>query len=155
MGACAVMSGLGGGLSKGLTVPNEGILRSARRAFSVGVPAGLFGGFFAGVIIRPIASVYTGVMMFFFFAFAVGLVFGGRACLRHISLRILLMYNDFAPMRYDSFLQDSADRLFLRRSASGYVFAHQIIRDYFAEYYDPRDPPYARSALKALKTRLR
>jgi hypothetical protein len=155
MGACAVMSGLGGGLSRGLTVPNEGILRSARRAFSVGVPAGLFGGFIAGVVIRPIASIYTGVMMFFFFAFAVGLVFGGRACLRHIFLRLLLMYNDFAPMRYNAFLQDSADRLFLHRSASGYAFAHQIIRDYFAEYYDPRDPPYARSALNALRTLLR
>jgi hypothetical protein len=153
--ACAVMSGLGGGLSKGLTVPNEGILRSARRAFGIGIPAGLFGGFVAGVVIRPIASVYTGVMMFFFFAFAVGLVFGGRACLRHIILRLLLTYNDFAPLRYNAFLQDSADRLFLRRSASGYTFVHQIIRDHFAKYYDPGDPPYARSILKALRALVR
>ena len=155
MAACAVMSGLGGGLSKALTVPNEGILRSARRAFSIGIPAGLFGGFFAGVVIRPIASVYTVIMMSFFFAFAVGLVFGGRVCLRHIVLRFLLIYNDFAPPRYNSFLQDSADRLFLRRSASGYTFVHQIIRDYFAEYYDPRDPPYVRSALKAFRALMR
>jgi hypothetical protein len=155
MVACAVMSGLGGGLSKGLTVPNEGILRSARRALGIGIPAGLFGGFVAGVVIRPIASVYTGVMMFFFFAFAVGLVFGGRACLRHIILRLLLMYNDFAPLRYNAFLQDSADRLFLRRSASGYTFVHQRIRDHFAEYYDPRDPPHARSVLKALRALVR
>jgi hypothetical protein len=117
----------------------------------VGIPAGLFGGFIAGVVIRPIASVYTFIMMSFFFALAVGLVFGGRVCLRHIVLRLLLVYNDFAPLRFNAFLQDSADRLFLRKSASGYTFAHQIIRDYFVEYYEPRDPPYARSALKAFR----
>jgi hypothetical protein len=155
MGACAVMSGLGGGLSKGRTVPNEGILRSARRALSIGIPAGLFGGFVAGVVIRPIASVYTAIMMSFFFACAIGLVFGGRACLRHVVLRFLLVYNGFAPLNYKAFLQDSADRLFLRRSASGYTFVHQVVRDYFAKYYDPDDPPYTRSAFKALKAAVR
>ena len=155
IGACALMSGLGGGLSKGRTVPNEGILRSARRALTIGIPAGLFGGFVAGVVIRPIASVYTAVMMSFFFAFAVGLVFGGRACLRHIILRLLLVYNGFAPLRYNAFLQDSADRLFLRRSVSGYSFVHQVVRDYFVKYYDPDDPPYARSVFKTLKAAVR
>jgi hypothetical protein len=154
IGACAVMSGLGGGLGKGQTVPNEGILRSARRAFSIGIPAGLLGGFFAGVVIRPIASIYTTVMMSFFFAFAVGLAFGGRACLRHMTLRLLLVYNDFAPLNFNAFLQDSADRLFLRRSAGGYTF-HQVIRDYFGKHYDPDDPPHARSAVRMLKALVR
>ena len=154
IGACAVMSGLGGGLSKGQTVPNEGILRSARRAFGIGIPAGLFGGFFAGVVIRPIASVYTTIMMSFFFAFAIGLVFGGRVCLRHITLRLLLVHNGFAPLNYNGFLQDSADRLFLRRSVGGYTF-HQVIRDYFEKYYDPDDPPYVRSAVRTLKAIVR
>lgn len=154
IGACAVMSGLGGGLGKGETAPNEGILRSARRAFSIGIPAGLFGGFFAGVAIRPIASVYTTIMMSLFFAFAVGLVFGGRACLRHIILRLLLVYNDFAPLNFNAFLQDSADRLFLRRSGGGYTF-HQVIRDYFDKHYDPDDPPHARSAVRTLKALVR
>jgi hypothetical protein len=144
------MSGLGGGLSKGRTVPNEGILRSARRALSIGIPAGVIGGSIAGVLIRPIASVYTTVMMSFFFAFAVGLSFGGRTCLRHITLRLLLVYNNFAPLRYNAFLEESADRLFLRRSAAGYIFFHQMIRDYFAVYDDPHDPPHTRSAVRML-----
>jgi hypothetical protein len=58
-------------------------------------------------------------------------------------------------LRFNAFLQDSADRLFLRKSASGYTFVHQIIRDYFAEYYEPRDPPYPRSALKAFRALVR
>jgi hypothetical protein len=146
------MSGLGGGLSKGRTVPNEGIFRSARRALIVGIPMGLFGGIFAGVFIPPIASIYTVVMMSFFFALAVGLVFGGRACLRHIALRLLLVYDDFAPLRYNAFLRDSAQRLFLRRNASGYTFVHKLIRDYFAEYHDS---PHARSASRAVRAIVR
>ena len=38
---------------------------------------------------------------------------------------------------------------------SGYTFVHQIIRDYFTEYYSPHDPPYARSALKPFRAILR
>jgi DNA polymerase III delta prime subunit len=155
IGACAVMSGLGGGLSKGRTVPNEGILRSARRALSIGIPAGVIGGSIAGVLIRPIASVYTTVMMSFFFAFSVGLSFGGRTCLRHITLRLLLVYNDFAPLRYNAFLEDSTDRLVLRRSATGYIFFHQMIRSYFAVYDDPHDAPHTRSAVRILSELVR
>jgi hypothetical protein len=58
--------------------------------------AGLTFGLFAGLIVGGYA--------------------GGWACLRHLTLRALLVYNKAAPWRYIRFLNDATDSLLLRRA---------------------------------------
>jgi hypothetical protein len=83
-----------------------------------------------------------------------GILRSARVLLASAShyLEILACVQCYAPLKLNAFLQGSADRLFLRRSAGGYTF-HQVIRDYFGKYYD--DPPHARSAVRTLKALVR
>jgi hypothetical protein len=77
-----------------------------------GLPVGLLSGLAAGL--------------------AVGSIYGGVACLRHLALRCLLVYEGALPLRYVRFLDTAADRLFLRRTGSGYLFIHRLLRDHIA-----------------------
>jgi Staphylococcal nuclease homologue len=115
-----VISGLGGGLlgwlSSGLidgfivgeiktqSFPNEGIRRSLRNAAISGLGGGL----------------------------VLGLIFGGKACLHHFALHLVLWHNDFAPLNYVRFLDYATSRVFLRKVGGGYVFVHRMLLEYFA-----------------------
>jgi hypothetical protein len=112
-----LVEGLVAGLVVGLVderfTPNEGIRRSARHALVVGLSGGLFSGLVVGLLI--------------------GLRTGGLACLQHLVLRVLLVSNGFAPLRYVRFLDEATGRLFLRRAGSGYLFVHRLLLDYLAQ----------------------
>jgi hypothetical protein len=58
------------------------------------------------------------------------MTFGGTAGVRHYAARALLARVGAAPWRYASFLQATTDRLLLRRSGNGYLFAHHLLRDH-------------------------
>lgn len=74
------------------------------------------------------------------FGLLFGLLFGGLACLRHLALRGLLVYNGFAPLRYIRFLDEATERLFLRRAGSSYIFVHRLLLEHFAELHTTPSP---------------
>jgi len=127
-----VLTGLMQGLSAGTiatkTIPNQGIYRSVRNAFLVGVPSGaiigLAGGLIAGVGIGLVTGIAGGAVL--------GLPYGGLACLQHFALRLVIVRSGFAPWRYAAFLDYAAERLFLRKVGGGYMFIHRQLQEYFA-----------------------
>jgi hypothetical protein len=133
----AIFFGLGGGLSDKRTIPNEGIHRSARYALILGSIFGLICGPWAGLLVgleRGLSSgQVAGVVFGLLPALYVALLFGGLACLRHMTLRVLLVHSQNAPLRYIAFLDDAAERLLLRRSGSAYLFVHRSLLEYFAD----------------------
>ena len=120
--------GLVFGLLKGLdagelltrTFPNEGVHRSAHVALLTGLLFGLLIGWLMGLFYGLPIGLLT------------GLLFGGRACIQHYVLRIMLWRNDFAPLHYVRFLDYAADRIFLRNVGGGYIFVHRLLLEYFA-----------------------
>jgi hypothetical protein len=135
----ALVFGLMGGLAAGLTnkraIPNEGIHRSARHALAFGLFFGLVSALFFGLLFLLFGLPYglaSGLFSGLFFALLFGLGFGGLTCLQHLTLRGLLTYYGFAPLRYVSFLNEATDRLFLRRAGSGYLFVHRLLLEHLA-----------------------
>jgi hypothetical protein len=141
------LGGLTGQLTDARTDPNEGMRRSARHAFVYGCLAILGVGLIAAVILvaaaRPegkdafITPLNIGITI----GVIVALQAGGRACLQHLSLRILLVGNRAAPWNYARFLDYAVRRLLLRRVGPGYVFIHRSFLEYFgALQYGPSRP---------------
>jgi eukaryotic-like serine/threonine-protein kinase len=138
-----LVAGLSGGEIVTKTTPNEGIYRSARMAVLSGLGAGLFGGLVGvlgfALVLRGSAElvVWLGFMLLVGlpFCLSTGLKYGGRACLQHLILRLLLVHNDSASWHYVEFLDYAAERLFLRKVGGGYSFLHRLLQDYFATRY--------------------
>jgi hypothetical protein len=61
-----------------------------------------------------------------------GLRFGGRAYLQHCALRLVLWYDNVAPLNYIRFLDYARDRIFLRKVGGGCAFVHRMLLEYFA-----------------------
>jgi hypothetical protein len=144
--------GLLGWLKDGFTVreiraqsfPNEVIRRSVLNA----LVSGLFGGLFVGLLSGLCIGLFVGLLYELTSGLLIGLIFGislgllvgpfvglhcgGRACLRHFSLRLMLWHNNFAPLRYIRFLDYAAARIFLHKTGGGYVFVHRMLLEYFA-----------------------
>jgi hypothetical protein len=93
--------------------------------------AGLVG----GLVLGPASGLAVGLAV----GLLSGLRFGGRACLQHFALRLVLWYNNFAPLHYIRFLDYAAARLFLRKVGGGYVFAHHLLLEYFAARHQVSD----------------
>jgi hypothetical protein len=128
-------AGLAAGLSSGeittKAMPNEGIHRSARMALVSGLGAGLG----AGLVVGLPAGLVVGLPAGLGIGLATGLRYGGRACLQHLLLRLELRYQGFAPWQYVDFLDEAAERLFLRKVGGGYSFIHRLLQDHFATRY--------------------
>ncbi len=124
-------AGLPAGLVFGLPV---GLVFALRFA---GLPAGLVLGLPVGLVFGLANGVVFGLVLGLIFGLAVGLEFGGIACLRHLTLRGLLVWNRVAPVRYLRFLDDMNERLFLSRSGGSYIFRHPLLREYFAGLENP------------------
>ena len=62
----------------------------------------------------------------------IGPIYGGRACVQHYVLRIMLWRNGSAPLNYVRFLDYAAERIFLRKVGGGYIFVHRLLLEYFA-----------------------
>jgi hypothetical protein len=128
--------------------PNEGMHHSARSALvsglGFGVAGGLASGLFVGLASNLVDMLGDGLYNGLFVGLLVGLIGGvigglekgGRACFRHLTLRYLLVSNDFAPWRYAQFLNYATERIFLRKVGGGYIFVHRLLQDYFAELWE-------------------
>jgi len=124
------------------TAPNEGIRRSARNALLCGLVMTLWwmlievlnslipGTHGSGTFTSQLLGLVRGA---FILGLVGGMIFGGGACLVHYFVRAVLP-GEIAPLRYCSFLDAMTERLLLRRSGSGYLFAHRLLRDYLADF---------------------
>jgi GTPase SAR1 family protein len=120
--------GITGGKIITSTFPNEGIRRSARSALLIWLlawlPLGLVFGLLGELSFGLLGGLFSGLVF--------GLHFGGRACIQHIVLRIMLWRNGSAPLNYARFLDYTAGRIFLRKVGGGYIFVHRLLLEYFA-----------------------
>ncbi|MBD1906343.1 MULTISPECIES: NACHT domain-containing protein [Cyanophyceae] len=58
---------------------------------------------------------------------------GGKALLQYFSLRLVLAWNGYAPLRYDLLLNYCTERLLLQRVGGRYRFMHKLLQDHFAK----------------------
>ena len=77
-----------------------------------------------------------GAWLGFKFGIGVGLWFGGLDLIYHLILRFWIHQKEGVPIRLVAFLDDAAHHLYLRKVGNGYIFAHQLLLDYFAELDD-------------------
>ncbi len=134
------LSGLVKGEIVTTTFPNEGIHRSAHNALLSGLIAWLFVGLLVGLLAGLLPGLYFGLVTGALLGLSSGLLVGlfvwleggGRACIQHYVLRIMLWRNGFAPLNYVRFLDFAAGRIFLRKVGGGYIFVHRLLLEYFA-----------------------
>jgi hypothetical protein len=112
-------------------------------ALGVGAISGLIGGVILGLetgqVVRLIwgrdglayALIY-GIVSGLLIALVSGLYNGGRACIQHIILRVLLWQTKCIPWNYPRFLDYAAEQLLLRKVGGGYIFVHRLLLDYFS-----------------------
>ena len=58
---------------------------------------------------------------------------GGKACIQHFTLRLILYCNGYIPWNYARFLDYAADRIFLQKVGGGYIFIHRLLLEHFAQ----------------------
>jgi hypothetical protein len=127
-----------------LVRPNEGIRRSARNSLFAGCFFGLIGGL-ASRLVSGLAFGLVGrlagwsilgtgfaIVLGIVFALEFALIRGGIACIEHYVLRWRLWRLRSLPWQYVRFLDYATERILLRKVGGGYMFAHRLLRDYFA-----------------------
>jgi hypothetical protein len=124
--------------------PNQGIWYSARNSLLAGLVGGSVGGFVSGclstlvyalvgrLVFAPILGTGFGLVFGLTFAIIFGLYYGGRACIEHSVLQLLLQRAGCIPWNYSCFLDYATDRILLRRVGGGYMFIHRLLLDHFA-----------------------
>jgi DNA polymerase III delta prime subunit len=173
--ACLVL-GLAIGLNIGLTaglfewlaiqrdkssiVPKEDVPSATRNVLAGGLVSTIFWGFMyaytLGVLFsfldRQDLGVWAGILLGVTLGLVVALRTGGGAYLQHRALLTVLYLKDFAPWRYAEFLDNAAERLFLRKVGRGYIFVHRLLLEHFAtseqpdEFREEYTPPKAKAA---------
>ncbi|MFY0562543.1 NACHT domain-containing protein [Archangium lansingense] len=136
-----------------VSVPNEGIRRSARNSVAIAVITVVFFGllFLIGAgegplparlmsmpasgmafMREPLRDKLAVALVLAYIGWGVGLVFGGFACIQHAVLRCFLALRGYAPMSYVRFLDYASGLVLLRRTGGGYIFIHRLLMEHFA-----------------------
>jgi hypothetical protein len=58
---------------------------------------------------------------------------GGKACIQHFALRLILYRDGYIPWNYARFLDYAAERIFLQKVGGGYIFIHRLLLEHFAQ----------------------
>ncbi len=108
------------------TVPNQGILSSARNSVILAS---------IGIIVPALAAYLVRWSPVFWGSFGLlfGLAAGGaEACLKHFSLRAVLYFSGKIPWNYARFLDYATERILLQKVGGGYIFIHRLLLEHFA-----------------------
>ncbi|MEO6892833.1 MAG: NACHT domain-containing protein [Ktedonobacteraceae bacterium] len=140
--ACASLIAMSGGLShqmlkeSKLEMPNQGIRRSLRNGVSLGLMGGSIGGALIGLACGIegglISGLVYGLSAGIFLAGMIGYREGGRACIQHFTLRVLLWHSGVFPLNLPQFLDYCAEYILLKKIGGSYVFVHRLLGEYFA-----------------------
>jgi hypothetical protein len=146
-----LLTGLFGGWSsekldeRKLTKPNQGIRRSAYYAILFGVMSWLVYGVITWLVryvasytpltrwILPDEWLHSWLLYGTLGALAIALYNGGLAFIKHVVLRVLLWRARNMPWKYPRFLDYAAEHILLRKVGGGYIFAHRLLLEYFAQ----------------------
>lgn len=123
-----IFSGLGSTEIAQRIVPNQGIHRSWRYFFLVGLVIGLIAVGIAEVMHLVGGGFFWGPILGLIF----GLKYGGAACIQHFTLRQMLHKKGRIPWNYAKFLDFASDRLLMKKVGGGYVFFHRMLLEHFA-----------------------
>lgn len=128
-----IMGGIWGGIrgidSEIQVVPNEGVWRSAKNAGLIGIISGLF----FGIIGNFAFGLIKGSIIGFIFGLNFGIANGGKACIQHFILRLILCLKGLIPWNYAYFLDYATERIFLQKVGGGYIFVHRMLMEHFAQ----------------------
>ncbi|MBD0345152.1 MAG: NACHT domain-containing protein, partial [Coleofasciculus sp. Co-bin14] len=111
------------------TSPNQGIWESLQNAVIVGLSVGLS----VGLIVGLNKGFREGLMAGLIGVLLGGLKPGGRVCIQHFTLRLILYFNNYIPWNYNRFLDYAAERIFLQKVGGGYIFIHRLLMEHFAQ----------------------
>jgi len=122
-----LMNGLSGSVIEVTTAPNQGIIKSAKNALG-----------FMVICIITLSILANIAGLNFMFGTIAGLLFGvlspaGLACMQHITLRLVLYFNNYAPWNYTRFLDWTTQLIFLQKVGGGYIFIHRLLLEHFAQ----------------------
>ena len=127
------------------STPNQGILQSFKRIlilfliitslciiyFGVDNIAKSDGNLLKNVLIAGTAGFYLTLIVIPFTR-------GGIICIKHFILRVLLFFNGKIPWNYAKLLNYATNSILLQKIGGGYVFAHRLLLEHFAQIYDER-----------------
>lgn len=126
------------------TTPNQGIRRSAYFALLNGLIATLLNwliltitgkfilSFFPYLVIKPNLLLFSELSFTLTTGLLVGIYRGGKACIKHIVLRIMLWRGSYIPWYYVHFLDYITTQHLMHKVGGGYIFAHQAVTDYLS-----------------------
>jgi hypothetical protein len=108
--------------------PNQGIWNSVKNSIIFGLVSLLISGLLAWATGGLPAWLILGLIA----GLIAGLPYGGEASIQHLTLRLTLYQQGFAPWNYAQFLDHAIDRLFLQKVGGGYIFVHRLLLEHFA-----------------------
>jgi len=114
------------GLISGLTY---GLIVGLTYGSIVGLTYGLIIGLTSGLIVGLTYGLIIGLII----VLCAAIVIAGKACIRHLTLRLILYRNGYIPWNYAHFLDYASDRIFLQKVGGGYIFIHRLLLEHFAQ----------------------
>lgn len=138
------------------SIPNQGIVQSAKNSILSGIIGTVFililgivfigwgvlslesnekiAIFFKILFINYLGMPLLGILIIT--ALGVGIIAalmgGGKACIQHFVLRLILYRNGYIPWNYARFLDYCTECLFLQRVGGRYRFIHRLLQEHFA-----------------------
>jgi GTPase SAR1 family protein len=83
---------------------------------------------------RSIVELIINLIILLSYVLNIGLVDGGgKACIQHFTLRLILYCNGYVPWNYARFLDYATERIFLQKVGGGYIFIHRLLLEHFAQ----------------------
>lgn len=134
-----VSSGLAGAEIETKTVPNQGIWRSALNAIWIGSTFGLIITLLAvlGFTLMGLNDtcqwIAAPIILIGFSGLGMIVNPAGRACLRHLTLRLVLWSQGKISWNYARFLDSAVEDIFLQRAGGTYFFVHRMLLEHFAQ----------------------
>ena len=108
--------------------PNEGIFQSLFTSLITAI----FTGLTIGIIATLLWGFKWGIPLGLIFGTSNGLRWGGRACIQHFVMRLILGFSGNIPWNYARFLNYTTERMLLQRVGGRYRFIHRFLQEYFA-----------------------
>jgi hypothetical protein len=137
-----IIGGLISGCKKDITIrkdPNQGILQSLKNASMLTLTAiatayllripitVIIGQGLKSNLIDGIINLSQAILIYYVFVQT-----GGKACVQHFALRVVLHHSGAIPRNYAKFLNYSTERLLLQCVGGRYRFIHKRLQDHFA-----------------------
>jgi len=83
---------------------------------------------------RSIVELIINLIILLSYVLNIGLIDGGgKACIQHFTLRLILYCNGYIPWNYARFLDYATERIFLQKVGGGYIFIHRLLLEHFAQ----------------------